>query len=80
MEDLSIDSQVESVSQSQFGSLYKVTVSTTGEVPRRLGSGTRSIDETRTLYISSDGRYLFQEPTDLQQPQQQQRRPPTGGQ
>lgn len=77
MNDLSINSQVESVSQSQFDSLYKVSVSTTGVVPRRLGSGTRSIDQTRTLYISSDGRYLFQEPTDLQQPQRQQTRQPT---
>ncbi|MFB6158618.1 MAG: hypothetical protein ABEJ95_03055 [Candidatus Nanohalobium sp.] len=81
MKDLSINSQVESVSQSKFDSLYKVSISTTGEVPRRLGSGTRSIDQTRTLYISSDGRYLFQEPTDLQQPQRQQtpRRPSSGG-
>jgi TolA-binding protein len=77
MNDLSINSQVESVSKSKFDSLYKVSVSTTGEVPRRLGSGTRSIDQTRTLYISSNGRYLFQGPTDLQQPQRQQspRRP-----
>jgi hypothetical protein len=86
MDDLSIDSEVESVSQSQFGSLYKVDVSTTGEIPKRMGSGTRSLDQSQTLYISSDGRYLFQEPTDLEQPQQQTRQPqqpsqpPTGGQ
>lgn len=80
MDDLSINSEVESVSKSQFDSLYKVNVSTTGEVPRRLGSGTRTLDQTQTLYISSDGRYLFQEPTDLEQPRQQPQQPPTGGQ
>lgn len=83
MDDLSINSEVESVSESQFGSLYKVDVSTTGEIPQRTGSGTRSLDQSQTLYISSDGRYLFQEPTDLEQPQQQAQQPtqpPTGGQ
>lgn len=82
MEDLSINSQVESVSRSQFNSLYEVNVSTTGEVPQQLGDGTRSIDQIQTFYISNDGRYLFQEPTDLEQPQQTQQRPqaPTGEQ
>lgn len=77
MEDLSIDSSVESVSRSRFDSLYRVNVSMTGEVPNRLGSGTRSLDQVQTLYISEDGRYLFQEPTDLEQQRTQQ---PTAGQ
>lgn len=83
MDDLSINSEVTDVSRSKFNSLYRVNISMTGDVPNQLGSGTRSLDQTQTLYISSDGRYLFQEPTDLEQPQQQtQQRPqaPTGDQ
>lgn len=70
-EDLSISSEVDDISRSEIGSLYRIDISTTGEVPNQLGNGTRSLDETRTICISSDGRYLFQEPTDLEQPQQQ---------
>lgn len=78
-EDLSISSEVEDISRSEIGSLYRVDISTTGEVPNQLGNSTRSLDETQTIYISSDGRYLFQEPTDLEQPQQQPQSP-TGAQ
>lgn len=70
-EDLSIKSEVETVSQSKFDSLYKVEISMTGEVPNQLSGGTQSLDETQVMYISDDGRYMFQEPTDLEQPQQQ---------
>lgn len=84
MDDLSINSEIESVSRSEIGSLYKVNISMTGEVPNQLQGGTQSLDQTQVLYISGDGRYLFQEPTDLEQPQQpqqpQQPRRPTGGQ
>lgn len=88
MDDLSINSEIESVSRSDIGSLYRVDISMTGEVPNQLEGGTQSLDQSQVLYISSDGRYLFQEPTDLEQPQQtqqqsqpqQQPQAPTGGQ
>ncbi|MFB6241749.1 MAG: hypothetical protein ABEJ36_03005 [Candidatus Nanosalina sp.] len=70
MEDLSINTEIGSVSRSEFGSLYRITLSTTGELPKRTG-GTTSIDRTSVMYISGDGRYLFQQPTDLKQPKQQ---------
>lgn len=74
-EDLSMDATVSSVEQSQFGSLYRVTVSVTGQVPARTG-GLQQIDQDQTLYLSADGRYLFREPTDLEQQRQQ---PSLGG-
>lgn len=72
-DELSIDASVQDVSSSQFSSLYKVTVAVTGTVPSQTG-GLQPIDEEQEMYISKDGRYLFQQPTDLEQPQQQ----PTG--
>lgn len=71
-DDLSIDASVQDVSSSQFSSLYKVTVAVTGTVPSRTGE-LQSIDQEQEMYISKDGRYLFQQPTDLEQQQQ-----PTG--
>ncbi|MDY6778083.1 MAG: hypothetical protein SVU32_05415 [Candidatus Nanohaloarchaea archaeon] len=73
--DLSINAQVTDVSESRFGSLYKVTVTVSGTVPSRTG-GLRDMSQEQTLYISQDGRYLFQPPTDLQQPQQPRRPAP----
>lgn len=70
-EDVSISSEIKDVSKSGFGSLYKVNVSVTGNIPNTMGGGTQSIDENQVMYVSSDGRYLFQEPTDLEQSQQQ---------
>lgn len=82
-DDLSIQASVEDVSQSQFAGLYKVTVSMQGQAPGQFGN-VQDIDEQQELYISADGRYVFQSPTDLEQPQQptQQapQQPPTGGQ
>lgn len=81
MDDLSMDATVTNVEQSKFGGLYKVTVSISGTVPQRLGSGTRNVNQEQTLYMDSSGRYLFQEPTDLEQPRQPTRRqPPTSPQ
>lgn len=72
-DDLSTEANVEEVSQSDFPSLYRVTVSITGETPSQQNPGeTQSIDQEQVLYISKDGRYLFQEPTDLQELAQQQ--------
>ncbi len=65
-EDLSLDSTVEDVSSSKFGSLYKVTTVMTGTVPKRTG-GLQDIDQEQVMYISQDGRYLFQQPQDLEQ-------------
>lgn len=72
-DDLSIDASVQDLSSSQFSSLYKVTVAVTGTVPSQTGE-LQPIDQEQEMYISKDGRYLFQQPTDLEQPQQQ----PTG--
>jgi hypothetical protein len=74
-DELSVDATVTDVSTSRFGSLQKATVSITGTVPARTG-GTQSLDREQRLFVSEDGRYLFQEPTDLQQPQQQRPRQP----
>jgi hypothetical protein len=71
MDDLSIDAEVTAVTGSQFPSLFAVNVTYTGTVPRRLGAGTRTLDQTQTFYVSGDGRYLFQQPTDLEASQQQ---------
>jgi len=80
MEDVSIDAEVQEITESEIDSLYKVNVSTTGQVPNQLGGGTQSMDQNQVLYISSDGRYLFPEPTDLQEGQTQQPQQPTGPQ
>jgi hypothetical protein len=81
-DDLSMEANVEEVIQSEFPSLYRVTVSITGETPSQQNPGeTESVDEEQIMYISKDGRYLFQEPTDLeelaQQQQQEQPEQPT---
>lgn len=78
-EDLSFNAEVDSVNRSRFGSLYRVDISVTGDTVSQLGQ-VRSVDQTQTLYISSDGRYLFQQPTDLeaQRQQQAQGQPHTG--
>ncbi|MDY6777836.1 MAG: hypothetical protein SVU32_04160 [Candidatus Nanohaloarchaea archaeon] len=80
-DDLSMDATVSSVEPSQFGSLYKATVSVSGTVPSRRG-GLRDVSQETTFYLTGDGRYLFQAPTDLQQPQQpaQRQQPPTSPQ
>lgn len=69
-DDLAIDATVTGVSGSQFGSLQKVTVSITGTVPARTG-GLQQLDREQTLYVSQDGQFLFQQPTNLDQPRQQ---------
>lgn len=68
--DISVSANVDDVSLSDIGSLYRVSISITGEVPSQTG-GVESVDQEQTLYISSDGRYVFQAPTDLEAQQQQ---------
>lgn len=70
--DLSFSGEVTEVSDSEFPSLYEVTVSFSGDTVNRLGQ-TQEIDEEQKLFISKDGRYLFQAPTDLEAQQQQTR-------
>lgn len=66
-DDLSMNTEIVSIEQSQFGSLIAVTVSNTGEVPSRTNpEETETVDEEQVFYISEDGRYLFQEPMDLE--------------
>lgn len=63
-ENLSIGAEIINVSSSEFGSLYKVTVSVSGTVPSQTG-GLKEIDQEQALYITQDGKYLFPEPTNL---------------
>jgi hypothetical protein len=70
-DDLSFNAEIDNVNQSRFGSLYRVDISVTGDTVSQLGQ-VQSIDQTQTLYISGDGRYLFQSPTDLEAQRQQQ--------
>lgn len=74
MDDVSIDAQVVSVEQSRFSDLYRVNVSITGRMPSPLTGGVRDISQNTIMLISKDGRFLFRQPTDLQQPR---RRAPT---
>lgn len=69
MDDLEMDATVSSIESSDYGSLLEVTVTMSGTIPARTG-GLRSIDQDQSMYISQDGRYVFQQPTDLEQPQQ----------
>jgi pyruvate kinase len=81
MDDLGINAQVTSVEQSRFAGLFKVNVSVSGTTPQRLGSGTRDVNQQQVFFVSKDGRFLFQQPRDLEQPRRTlQRQPPTGGQ
>ncbi len=65
-DDVYIDASIDDVSSSEFGSLYNVTVSITGTMPSQTG-GLEDIDQEQSLFISEDGRYVFQEPIDLEQ-------------
>lgn len=84
VDDLSISAEVVSVEQSKFSDLYKVNVSISGTVPRPnplTGEvQVRDVSQNTVMFISKDGRYLFQPPTDLQQPRQPARRPSGGAQ
>lgn len=71
VDDMSMDATVTHVSASEFGSLYKVTVSIQGQIPNQQGE-LQPVDQEQEFYISEDGRYLFQPPTDLEQPRQPQ--------
>lgn len=76
-EDISLDAEVGDISQADFGSLYRVEISVTGNMINQAGNGTETVDQDQVVYISGDGRYLFPEPTDLeQQPQQPQQSAP----
>ena len=70
--DISLDGSVDSVKSSGFGSLYNVTVSITGRVPSPRGGGLRNVDRKTNLFISKDGRYIFQRPIDTQRRAQPQ--------
>lgn len=81
-EDLSMEAEVQDVSESEFPSLNKVTVSISGEAPSQENPGEiESVDQEQVIYLSQDGRYMFGPPTDLEraaQQQQEPQQPPTG--
>lgn len=66
-EDISLDAEIGDISQADFGSLYRVEISVTGNMINQAGNGTQAVDQDQVVYISGDGRYLFPEPTDLEQ-------------
>lgn len=65
-DDVFIDATAVDVSSSEFGSLYKVIIEITGKTPSQTG-GLEDIDEKQDMFISLDGRYIFQQPIDLEQ-------------
>lgn len=70
-DDIGISAEVGSVNPSRFESLYAVNVSVQGKVPKQIGGGTREVNQENVVYISKDGRYLFQKPKDLEAKQEQ---------
>lgn len=64
-EDVFLNSEVREVADSEFESLYRVTIDVTGNVPNQAGE-LESIEEEEVLYISKDGLYIFQPPVDLE--------------
>lgn len=73
-DDVSIEASVVNVTRSDIGGLYEVAFRIEGQVPSRVGGETQPIDQTSSVYLSPDGRYLFQRPIDLERP----RGAPTG--
>ena len=65
-DDVSIEATITDVEPSRYGSLYRVNFTVQGEVPSRMGGGTQPIEQSGAVYVSSDGRYLFQQPVDLE--------------
>lgn len=65
-DDVFIDASVNNVTSSAFSAFYQVNVGITGTVPSQTGE-LRDLERELKLFISQDGRYLFQEPIDLEQ-------------
>ena len=65
VEELSIDYRIESVSESGIDGLYIVNATMYGNVPDLRNGGTREFEQSRAVYISEDGNYLFQKPREF---------------
>ncbi len=75
-DNLSINSTVYNIEDSRFSSLYRVNISVDGyTVVQRNPIRLESLQEYREIYVSKDGQYMFSEPTDIQQLQQQLTQP-----
>lgn len=67
-DDLSISANVGEPSESEISGLLEVPVEVSGTVPAQDDSGeVEDMDEENILYVSSDGEYLFQEPTEIEE-------------
>lgn len=69
-EDVSLSVEDVTVERSDIGSLYEATVQISGSVPNQQGQ-LETVDEEQVFYISGDGRYIFQNPIDLEESSQQ---------
>lgn len=71
-DNLSINSTVYNIEDSRFSSLYRVNISVDGyTIAQRNPIQLERLQEYREIYVSKDGKYMFSEPTDIQQLQQQ---------
>lgn len=69
--DVYMVSSVDEVSSSEFGSLHKVKIIIEGRFPEQDNRGQltgelESFEQEQDLFVSQDGRYVFQQPTDLE--------------
>lgn len=69
--DVYMVSSVDEVSSSEFGSLHKVKIIIEGRFPEQdnmsqLTGELESFEQEQDLFVSQDGRYVFQQPTDLE--------------
>ena len=76
-EEIYIDGEVSSISESEFGNLLEVTVTIEGNVPG-MGGQMEEITQQDSLFISNDGRYVFHPPMDLDDMGQAQQPAPEG--
>ena len=65
-DDVSIAYSINNVTDSKFESLYKVNAVLEGTVPTQTGE-LQDINQPQELYVSKDGKYLFQSPMSIDQ-------------
>ncbi len=67
--DISVSADVVEVSDSDIGSLFRAEINVEGNVPDQQGE-IEEFTEEQELYLSKDGRFIFQPPIDLEAQQQ----------
>lgn len=68
-DDISVNAEVERVSDAEVPSLFRAEINVEGDIPTQDGE-IESFTEEQELYLSKDGRFLFQPPIDLEAQQQ----------